>query len=247
MKPSLKDLPEGIKLVPASEGYTPDLTEWISNQQYVARNLITVVVRNLKATEEHGDLLGMSIRAILEVHPLSIKGFWTGFCADHSYMPSPTFRLAEKYGRPVDRVLTAWREDYDRYRNVLCPAPGQQVPTREEATIDVMFFEVDPTHTVIVKAWLGTDMFPLEYEGIESSRDVVRRRGLVSNFHGFKVRHPKPVICKFELGYDHFESGVLIDAQAQDLLNGMNGGGFLNPDWQPEIVNDPEHLNLKKD
>jgi hypothetical protein len=180
-----------------------------------------VVVRDLKATEDRGELLGQSIRAILELHPISIKGFWTGFCADHSYMPGPTFQVAEKYGRPVDRTLTAWREDYDRYRNVLCPEPGQQAPTKEEATIDVMFFEVDPTHTVIQKAWLGMDMFPLEYEGIESKRDLARRVP-PWNFHGFHTRSPKSVICKFELGYDRFETGALIDAQAQDLLNGMN-------------------------
>lgn len=224
VKALLKDLPEGFQGMPASNGYSPDLSEWISNQQYVPRNLIAAVVRNLNSTEQD-NILGKVIRVILELHPISIKGFWTGFCAEHSYAPSPTFRVAEKYGRPVDNALTEWRLRYDCYRNTLAPEnwqpEGNRQPTKEEATIDVMFFEVDPTHTVIQQAWLGLDMYPMDYEGLESTRDITRRVP-PWNFHGFRTRPPKSQICKFELGYESFKTGAAVNAQAQDLLNGIN-------------------------
>jgi hypothetical protein len=259
----MKRVNEAFSADPTSGGFTPDLSEWISNQEYVGRNLIAVVTRNVATDQEDDEHFGIALKTILEVHPVSIDGFWTGFASHGIYTPDAHFRVIEKYGRPVDRFLMKWRYLYDCYKNLIYRGPDREQPTLEEATIDMMFIEPDPTHTVVAAAWEGFEMYPLEYKGIQSKRDVRIARTLPSSFRGLRLRNrAKPTICDFSLEADHFEVGEKTLAKAQAILNGINLQSsdphertdfvnnivrFANPDWQPETVTDPASLNLKKE
>lgn len=204
------------------QGYAPDVSEWVSNTRYVPRNLIAVVTRNVSDDQADGESFAASIKAVLEVHPILICGLWTGFSASGMFMPDPAFRMPEKYGRPIDRLLMKWRYDYDCYRRVACVADGKEVPTVEQCTVDVMFIEPDPTFTKVVQAWHGIRMFPEEYSGIHSKRDLMPP-GSLPMFPGFKLRRRvKPVISEFTLGYEHFEYGFSVDAEAQRILDELN-------------------------
>jgi hypothetical protein len=231
----LKDLPPGFKSVPADSSYQPDLSEWISNQSYVGRNLIAVVTRNVSTDQENGELYAGMIKAMLELHPYSIDGFWTGFSEDGFFMPDPRFKVNEKYGRPVDRLLTHWRRDYNCYQHTAHPIEGKQRPTKEQCTIDVMFIEPDPTCTKVVMAWHMFQMFPEEYAGLQSKRDLMRASP-VFNFHGFRVhRRIKGTVCEFTLGYESYEDGDRVIDHAQRILNGIALEG-MNPHARQEFV-----------
>lgn len=201
--------------------YQPDISEWISNQVYVPRNLIVAVTRNVSTDQDNGELYAGMIKAVLELHPYSIDGFWTGFTEDGFFAPDPRFKLCEKYGRPVDRLLTHWRRDYNCYQHIAHPVQGKERPTKEQCTIDVMFIEPDPTCTKVVQAWHMFQMFPEEYAGLQSKRDLMRASP-VFNFHGFRVhRRVKGSVCEFTLGYESYQEGDGVIEQAQEILNGM--------------------------
>lgn len=139
------------------------MESWVSNQAYVPRNLIAVVVRNLPPHAEGDRTVPETLRAILELHPQSITGLKTAF-GPEAVEIFPTVVLQERYGRPIDKFFWWW---YNKYREQWFE---DEFP--HDSTIDVMFIEPDPTHTVAAQAFFCYDMYPHEFSGLESKRDL---------------------------------------------------------------------------
>lgn len=168
---------------------SPELREWVSNQQYHPRNIVAVVTRGLSwsskgrygqvpsASEpEDLELMDRMIKAMVELHPVSMDGLNTGF-GSHGLsvnQQKASFNVIEKYGRVFDKLLHRWHDDYNNWHSLNCKEMPD-TPVIESVTIDMIFFEPDPTHSQIVHAWKGTNLHPFYYSGIRSRRDISGR------------------------------------------------------------------------
>lgn len=161
-------------------GDASDLTTWVSNNKYVPRNLIAIVVRNFDCEDEKDDTRAKTLKVLMEQRALSIKGFHTHFSLTEQggrFKITPVLRFQEAYGRPVDHFFTHWYTEYltdvqDNIRKFYSDPVSPAI--RRKATVDVLFIEPDPTHTKVVMAWSATSMYPNRYFGIESQRDLAR-------------------------------------------------------------------------
>lgn len=220
-------------------GVVPDLAGWIPNQAYYPRNLIAIVLRNGITGSTGGEfVVRETVRALMELHPFGIDGLNTGFSLHDNSPKQVTFRWNERYGRPIDKFFLWWYNKYRRQWMV-------QNQVNDEGTLDVMFIEPDPTHTKVVHAYYMYWMRPLEYSGIESSRDLTVARGPASkpakpnlwqrikaHLKGDPIREAmiraqqavaaaKLTTVKVTFAGE-LSMGPDVDALAQDLLNGLN-------------------------
>ena len=221
-------------------GYSPDLTEWVSNQSYVRRNLICLLVEAPKGFQylPNPDQWIATLRALVELHPLSIEGLNAGLEVETAETPvggagqmhedftdvketrsQPTFRWNEKYGMPVATFLRGWithllMDPATKFANIATNRGGR--PTDMLADMYAMtcaFIEPDPTHTKVVKSWLVTNMWP------KGTGEITGRRDLTA------AGEPTTYDVQFT-GISQFGLGV--DAFAQRLLDGINITG-ANP------------------
>jgi hypothetical protein len=236
----LVDLRNGAQL-----GYAPDLTRYISNQSYIRKNLICLLVeppRGFAMLGQNADLWNSTLRALVELHPLSIDGFAAGLEVDvqetapvggggeqHQDFVNvtrarsePTFRWTEKYGRPIEAFFRNWIQylmmDPDTKVASIATLDGITTPTDMLADIYSMtcaFIEPDPTHTKVVKSWLCTNMFP------HSSGEVTGRRELTAAGEAVTYDIKFSAISQYGLGVDQFCQGLM------DSMNLANANPFL--------------------
>lgn len=228
-------------------GYAPDLTEWVSNQAYVRRNLIALLVEAPRGFQylPNPDYWVATLRSLVELHPQSIDGLNAGLEVEVTETPvggggqrqhdftdvkeaqsNPVFRWNEKYGMPVATFLRGWIQNLmmdanSKFAGIATlgnGAPEDMLADMYSATM--CFIEPDPTHTRVVKSWLVTNMWPQGTGEITGRRDLTQAGEAVTydvNFTG---------IAQFGLGVDQF---------AQQLLNGINITG-ANPHARPAFV-----------
>lgn len=228
-------------------GYAQDLSEWVSNQAYVRRNLICLLVEAPKGFRflPNSDKWIATLRSLVELHPLSIDGLNAGLEVEIASNPfggggqmqedftdvketqsRPVFRWAEKYGMPIAHFFRGWitnlmMDPNTKFANVATLA-GQK-PTdmlADQYTATMIFIEPDPTHTKVVKSWLVTNMMPTGTGEITGRRDLTQANETPTydiNFTG---------IAQFGLG---------VDAFAQRLLDGISLTG-ANPYQRPAFV-----------
>jgi hypothetical protein len=125
--------------------------------------------------------LGNSLRAMVELFSLRTSGLNSGFRIEDGIpvglVCKPEFWFHERYGRVCDKAINSWFYDYvvpALARTGECLGKPITEETAEAISMDIMFFEVDPTHTVVMEAWYGYDLIPHDYSGIESIRDLDR-------------------------------------------------------------------------
>lgn len=169
-------------------GYTPDLTSWVSNQAYVRRNLICLLVEAPSAFQnlDQPDYWVGTLRSLVELQALSITGLnmeMTVETADTNPVggggqvqeeftnvtmqrSNPTFRWNERYGLAIYNFLTGWVRycmmDPESKVASVNTIPGNAVPDMlaDRYAATMAFIEPDPTHTKVNKAWLCANMFP---------------------------------------------------------------------------------------
>lgn len=180
---SMVDLRNG-----GQNGYTPDLTSWMSNQAYVRRNLICLLVESPTAFQnlDQPDYWVGTLRSLVELQALSITGLnmeWTIETSDANPVggggqvqeeftnvtvqrSNPTFRWNERYGLAIYNFLTGWVRycmmDPESKVASVNTIPGNAVPDMlaDRYAATMAFIEPDPTHTKVNKAWLCTNMYP---------------------------------------------------------------------------------------
>ncbi len=223
-------------------GYSPVLAEWVSNQQYVRHNIICLVVEAPKGFDDQyltgGDDYILTLRALLELHAVSITGLQSGLTVEVAETPvggagqrqqDPTdvkmevsnvvFRFNEKYGMPVAAFFRAWinnliMDENSKFANI---ATTGNIPTDLLADMyacTLLFIEPDPTGTQVVQSWLGTNMYPMGTGEISGARDLtVAGETRTSDIPFTGV----------------FQYGVGVDLFAQQILSGISLTG-ANPE-----------------
>ena len=111
-------------------GWSPNLTEWISNQAYVSRPLICLLLeapKMFRYLPDGGKMWTQSLKALFELHARSIDGLSAGLRVDtdeHAVggggemqeevvnvtreRSQPRFSFVEKYGRPIQTFIDYW-------------------------------------------------------------------------------------------------------------------------------------------
>ena len=227
-------------------GYAPDLTEWVSNQAYIRKNLICLLIEaplGFKDLPNPEYWVG-TLRSLVELHARSIDGLNATLEVDVSDTPvggggqvhhhftdvkmtpsNVTFKWDEKYGMPVSTFLRGWitnllMDPDTKFANLstMGKKPADMLADMYAATM--LFMEPDPTHTHIVKAWLVTNMFPKTTGEITGTRDLTQAGEPLTHDVAFTG------IAQYSLG---------VDAFAQQMLNGINITG-ANPYNRPAFV-----------
>lgn len=223
-------------------GYAADYTRVVSNQAYVRRNLIALLVEAPRGFQymSNPDHWVSTLRALIELHPVSIDGLAQGlevavdetspvggagemhqdFMNVTRARSNPVFRWNEKYGMPVVTFMNAWVRNLimdpdSKVANIA--TLGGQVPTdmlMDMYSMTCAFIEPDPTHSKVVKSWLCTNMFPRDQIG-----EITGKRELAA---------PGEAVT-YDVNFSAItQVGIGVDAFCQTLLDSMSVVG-ANP------------------
>lgn len=231
-------------------GYTPQLNEWISNQAYVRRNLIPVLLEVPRFFHymPNTDSWILALKSLVEVHCRSIEGLNAGLTVAFEDHPvggagevqqeftkvtrersEPTFTFIEKYGMPIQTFLESWirygmADPETGYALVATLANGQALPSDWLAdwySMSMAFIEPDPTHTRCLKCWICSNMMP------DGTGEIIGKRDLTA------PGEISTLTVKFT-ALSQFNLGTL--AYGQALLNEINLRN-ANPNLRPPFVN----------
>lgn len=179
-------------------GWSPNLTEWVSNQAYVRKQLIPILLEAPKffMLMPNPDKWVSSLKALVEVHPKSIDGLKAGLEVEtegHAVGGAGEQQLEvtnvtrersvvrmswqDKYGAPIN---TFW-EQYITYGMMHPETKYAMVGTlgtppsdllADWFTFSMLFIEPDPTHRRVVRSWVTTNLFPQGSGEVEGKRDM---------------------------------------------------------------------------
>lgn len=237
-------------------GFAPDLTQYISNQAYVRRNLICLLVeapRGFQMLGGQGDKWVGTLRALVETQAISIEGLQAGLEVDvqdtapvggggeqhqdfvnvTKQRSNPVFRFNEKYGMPVSSFFRAWitnlmMDPDTKVANIATLAGGTVPPDMlaDMYAATMAFIEPDPTHKKVVKSWLCTNMFPT------GTGEVIGRRELTAASEATNYDITFTAISQFGIGVDQFCQKLL------DSINITNANPYLRQAFVQEIAAD---------
>lgn len=212
------------------QGWSPNLAEWVSNQAYVSRPLICILLEAPKVFTVMPEPAKWhaSLKALFELHAKTIEGFNGGLKAEfdkHTVggageeqheivnmtreVSVPKFTFVEKYGRPIQTLLNYWM----RY--------GMMDPETKHALIGTMgnanvkdlladwysatclFMVPDPLHKTVDKAWITTNMMP------QSEGDVTAKRDLSSGQEVLTLDIEFTGMSQYGLGVTKFAQTIL--------------------------------------
>lgn len=181
-------------------GYAPNMGEWASTTHYVRRNLVCLLLEAPKGFKDMPDptFWVSALKSMVEVHAKSWDGFTSGLTVDvgaetavggggekfHDFtnvtraQTVPVSTFTDLYGRPIQQFLHDWITyliaDPDTKVPMLSTVSGK-APTdllADMYSATMLFYEPDPTHTKVAKAWLTTNMFPKSTGDILGKRDL---------------------------------------------------------------------------
>ena len=214
-------------------GWAPNLTEWVSNQAYVRRNLVCVLLEAPRFFTLMPDPAKWvsTLKSLLELHCRSIEGFNAALTVDTDEHPvggagemqqevinvtrartEPSFTFVEKYGRPIQTFIQHWiqyalMDPETKYALVGTLENKPEDLLADWFSCSALFFEPDPTHRKVVQAWVTTNMFPKE------TGEIVGKRDLTSASEILNLTIPFTGISQYGLGVNLF---------AQKILDGIN-------------------------
>lgn len=157
---------------------------WISNQAYVQKNIIPVVISYPKFLDKMPDsaVWIAAFKELIEEHPLTIEGLTSGLTADFDEhriggagemqeeitdmkraRSTPSFTFKEKLGKSIQKFI-----DYVMRYGYMDPDTkiplvkqyytAEGIYTAEMYTATILFIEPDAIHQNVVDAWLCTNM-----------------------------------------------------------------------------------------
>ena len=234
-------------------GYAPNLKEWVNNQAYIQRNLVCLLIEAPKGFQYLPDpafWVG-ALKSLVELHPKSITGFNAGTKLDFTEnavsgggemqqdvtnitreRSIPVMTFIEKYGRPFQTFIAEWHlnlfGDPDSKIPAIATLPGAKPADllADMSTATMLFFETDPLHQTVYKAWLTTNMAP------EQTGDIIGKRELSAAMDQLEISITWSGISQSSLGVRLFAQGLL------DAINITNA----NPNLAPAFVSkvDPD-------
>lgn len=225
-------------------GWSPNLTEWTSNQAYVSRPLHCILLEAPKmfTVMPNPEKWVSSLKAMFEMHAYAIEGFNAELkVATESHdvggggekqfevvnvtreASTPKFTFIEKYGRPIQTFLDYWI----RYGLMDPETKFALLGTMGSAAVEDMladwysatclFVVPDPLHKTVDKAWLTTNMFPTSTGAITGKRDLKSGQEMLTLDIEF------PGISQYGLGVNKFAQEIL------DKINTTNSDPFMRP------------------
>lgn len=231
-------------------GFSPEYAEWVSNQAYIRRNLIPILIEAPKAYQylPNPEVWVRTLRSLIELHPMSIEGLNATLEASYTTTPfggsgqeqhdlsnvkespsAPVFNYIEKYGRAISRF---WRahltylgmDPNSKVANIatLASARGLTDLLPDQTTFTVLFIEPDPLMKKVTQSWLVTNMSPRGTGDIIGSMD--------------KTQDGQTTNLSIQMtGLHQYNAGV--DAFAQRVLDGLSIIG-ANPNLRQAFVQD---------
>lgn len=234
-------------------GYAPILTEWTSNQAYVRRNLIPVVLEAPRFFQYMPDPQKWvdTLKAIMEIHCTTIEGLNAGLTVEFDEHPvggagemqqevtdvkrarsEPVFGFVEKYGMPIQTFLYQWISygmmDPDTKFALSNTLDGNR-PTdmlADQYTMSMLFMEPDPQHQRVIKSWVVTNMMP------KLTGEIIGKRDIASASEVSKLSIEFTGIAQFNLGTNLFAQSIL------DNMNMKHSNPFLRPSFIQEVSPD---------
>lgn len=236
-------------------GYAPRLTEWVSNQAYVRKNLFAILLeapRFFQLMPDPQKWVSV-LKSLIELHPKTIEGLNAGIKLEtdaHNVggagemqdevtdskrdRSEPVFTYVEKYGKPIQNFLQQWIQygimDPDTKYPLIGTLTGQKPDDMlaDWYSCSVLFIEPDPTHRKVVQSWVGTNMFPKE------TGDITGKRDLTSASEVVNLSIPFTGIFQTGLGTNVFAQKIL------DAITLDNANPYLRPSVIDKITSDVE-------
>lgn len=241
-------------------GYAPNLKEIVSHQSYVSRPLVCILVEAPTGFQFMPDPQKWvnTLKSMVETHARSIQGFNGGLEVATADNPvsgggelhqdptnvtrartQPSFTFVDKYGRPF------WNFFHDWITNLIMD-PDSKVPniaTRvgdrptdlllDQYSATMLFYEPDPSHSSITKAWLTTNMYPLMTGDMTAQRDLTapgENSTLTVNFAGVSQSNAGVIDFAQQIhdnisftNANPYLRPAFVDAIAADVLAGTRG------------------------
>lgn len=236
-------------------GWAPNYAEWVSNQAYVRRNLIAILLEAPQFFQlmPEPQKWVQCLKSLVELHPKRIEGLNAGLKVETSThevggagelqdevvdvkrdRSEPTFVYTEKYGMPIQNFLHAWITyglmDPDT-KFAMAGTLDLNRPTDLLAdwySMSVLFIEPDPTHRFVQKSWVTTNMFPKE------TGDIIGKRDLNSASEVLELNIPFTGISQFSMGTNVFAQQIL------DNIALGNANPYLRPSFIERIESNVE-------
>lgn len=230
-------------------GYAPVLAEWVSNQAYVRRQLIPIL---LEAPEFFSKMSNpekwvATLRSLVELHPRTIEGFNAELKVDVDEHPvggagemqqeftnvtrvrsEPTFTFTEKYGMPIQTFLQNWityglmdPDTKTAMVGTLDDYPDNMLASWYSMTM--LFIEPDPTHRKVLKAWITTNMFPM------TTGEIIGKRDLTTASEVLNLNVQFTGISQYNLGT------IIMAQKILDNINITNANPYLREAFVQDI------------
>lgn len=216
-------------------GFAPQLNQITSNQPYVSRPLIALLVAPPAGFEDlpNPEYWNESLRSLVELRALKIEGLdstlnvqvdetspvggdgqmhqdFTNVTRERS---NPIFTWQELAGLPVKAFLEGWVTNLlmapeSKVANVATLGKRGDLLLQDYYGMTVAFIEPDPTHSMVVRSWLCTNMFPKDrIAQSEGSRDLTQA--------GQALTYPVAFTALTQVGFG-------VDQYCQQLLDNIN-------------------------
>ena len=234
------------------QGWAPNLKEWISNQAYVRRNLVCILLESPKffTLMPDPDKWVSTLKSLVELHARSIEGFNAALTVETDTHPvggggelqdevlnvtrarsEPSFTFIEKYGRPIQTFIQHWIEyalmsPETKYALVGTLDNKPEDMLADWFSMSCLFFEPDPTHSKVVQAWITTNMYPKE------TGEITGKRDLTSSSEILTLTIPFTGISQYGLGVNLFAQKIL------DSINHTKANPYLRPSFVEDISSD---------
>jgi hypothetical protein len=240
-------------------GFAYNPIEWVSNQAYVRRNLVCILLEapRFMSLMPEPDKWVQTLKCLVELHALSIDGFnaeLTVETAEHAVggagetqqeytdvkraRSEPEFLWVEKAGMPIGTFLSNWitygMMDPDTKSAMVGTLDGKRPDDLlpDWYTMSCLFFEPDPTHRKVMKSWVTTNMFPLGSGPIIGKRDL----RAASDVQELPIKFTG--LSQFNLGGNVFAQKIL------DNINITNASPNLRPSFITKVSPDVEAATM---
>lgn len=223
-------------------GWAPSVGDFVSNQAYVRRNLIPVLLEAPRFFQlmPEPEKWVQTLKALIEIHCRTIEGLNAGLTVEWDEHPvggggefqqeftdvkrarsEPSFTFVEKYGRPIQTFIYNWitygmmdpETKYALAGTLEGERPEDMLADWYTAT--VLFIEPDPTHTKVVQSWLTSNMAP------KGTGEIIGKRDLTTASEVLNLTIEFTGISQYGLGTNVFAQSIL------DEINMTNSNPYL--------------------
>lgn len=242
-------------------GWAPDLSNWLDEQAYVRKPLEIVVIESPRFFNlmPNPDRWHASFRNLMETKATRVDGYNAGLevsTDDHAVggagemqqepvdvkraRTQPSFSFVEKYGRPIQRMFDIWirygiMDPETKFAMLTTLATGKPTDLLADwYSATILAYETDPVHGGVDKAWLTTNMYPLNNGEVAGVRDLnapetltrltIPFSGISATGNGI-VKFAEEILAQGSIvNANPFNQASFVRERAADVLAAANAG-----------------------